>query len=339
MDKAITHYVLEKDRDLYWDSLKFVLIFLVVYGHVTPRYLEGSHFNMAIFNYIYMFHMPLFVFVSGRFSHMRDRKKYIDKILRLFETYMVFQIIRTLLQLWGGDEITYACLITPQWTLWYLVALIYWRLMVCYIPETFLHYRKMVLFISFFICIIAGFIPINHSFAIQRTFFYLPFFVMGYYSSDFDILKLINKIPSFCAFLLLFVIFLFFFFLLDNKNLTYVHHGTFSYWSYDYQHTMFRFLARCIYVPVAIMMSICVMRLVPTNAKLAKWGKVTLFIFIYHTFAINVLIGLTKRDLIPQNDFLLFVYAVIITFGLLYLSHFKYMNILLNPISHYKKNV
>ena len=48
-------------RDIYWDSLKFVLIFLVVYGHIAPRYLEGSQFNMAIYNFIYMFHMPMFV--------------------------------------------------------------------------------------------------------------------------------------------------------------------------------------------------------------------------------------------------------------------------------------
>ena len=291
---------------------------------------------MVIFNYIYMFHMPLFVFVSGRFSHIRDRKKYIERILRLFETYLVFQIIRTILQSLGGNEITYACLITPQWTLWYLVALIYWRLMVYNIPERFLLYRKMILIISLFICIIAGFIPINHSFAIQRTFFYLPFFVIGYYSSDFDILKLINKIPSFCAILLLFVIFLLFFFLFGDKNLSCVHHGTYSYWSYDFQHTMLRFTARCIYVPVAIVMGVFVMRLVPSNETLAKWGRITLFIYIYHTFAISVLIWATKRGYIPQNELLLFVYSVIITMGLLLLSHFKLLNVFLNPISYYK---
>ena len=63
-------------RDLYWDSLKFVLIFFVVYGHIIAHYSELSRINMATYNYIYLFHMPLFVFVSGRFSHIRDKQKY-----------------------------------------------------------------------------------------------------------------------------------------------------------------------------------------------------------------------------------------------------------------------
>lgn len=323
-------------RDIYWDSLKFVLIFLVVYGHIAPRYLEGSQFNMAIYNFIYMFHMPLFIFVSGRFSHIRDRKKYIHSIFRLFETYLVFQIIRTLLQIVKGEELTLSCFTTPQWTLWYLIVLIYWRLAVLYLPETFLRHRKVILIVSFFISIFAGFVPIDNAFAFQRTFAFLPFFVIGYFSFDIDIRKYIDKVPSFMAVLVLIAVFVFFFFYFGDKDLVLVHHCKTSFWSYDFHHTVLRFVARCIYVPTAIFLSLFVMRLVPTNKMLAKWGSVTLFIFIYHTFAINVLLELTKRGYVPQNELLLFVYAGIITFGLLYLSHFKPLNILLNPVSYYR---
>ena len=325
-------------RDIYWDSLKFVLIFLVVYGHIAPRYLEGSQFNMAIYNFIYMFHMPLFIFVSGRFSHIRDRKKYIHGIFRLLETYLIFQVIRTSFQLVKGEELTLSCLATPQWTLWYLVVLIYWRLAVYYLPENLLQHRKGILIISFFISILAGFIPIDNAFAFQRALAFLPFFVMGYFSSDIDIRKYINKVPSALAVLVLIVTFTFFFFCFGDKDLVFVHHCKSSFWSCDFQHTMLRFVTRCIYVPTAIILSLFVMRLVPTNKVLARWGSVTLFIFIYHTFAINVLLELTRRGYLPQNEVLLFVYAGIITFGLLYLSHYKLLNILLNPISFYTRN-
>lgn len=41
-------------RDGYWDTLKFMLIILVVYGHVImPEYQKNSHENMAIFNFIF----------------------------------------------------------------------------------------------------------------------------------------------------------------------------------------------------------------------------------------------------------------------------------------------
>lgn len=82
------------ERDAYWDSLKFVLIFLVVLGHVLEiNYPEGS-LNRGLYNFIYMYHMPLFVFVSGYFSKIRNKDKYKKGIIRLFETYVIFQIIR-----------------------------------------------------------------------------------------------------------------------------------------------------------------------------------------------------------------------------------------------------
>ena len=63
-------------RDSYWDTLKFVLIFLVVYGHVLAIDNEEGSVNRAVFNLIFCFHMPLFVFVSGRFSQVNDEKRY-----------------------------------------------------------------------------------------------------------------------------------------------------------------------------------------------------------------------------------------------------------------------
>ena len=46
-------------RDPYWDALKFVLIFLVVYSHIVP-FADYSRYKVAAFNYMYLFHMPLF---------------------------------------------------------------------------------------------------------------------------------------------------------------------------------------------------------------------------------------------------------------------------------------
>ena len=333
------HYALlisvKMKRDLYWDSLKFVLIFLVVYGHIAPHYAEDSRFNMAIYNLIYLFHMPLFIFVSGRFSLIRDRERYMKGILRLLETYIVFQIIRTTIPLLLGGEFTFKCITTPNWILWYLVALIYWRLMVYFVPERILKQRKKVLLMSFCISLVAGFIPIGYPFVVQRTLSFLPFFVMGYYSSEVDMQKYINKIPCFLAVSVLVIAFMLLFFVLDI-DLAHVHHGSFPYWHDKTFYTLLYFGARCIFILSAIILGIIVMRLVPTNATIAKWGCETMFIFIYHSFAVNALDAIIKRAWIPQNEFLLFVYAVIITWGLLILAHFAPLKILLNPISYYK---
>ena len=47
--------------DKFWDVTKAVLIFTVVLGHTLEINLH-NRINMASYNTIYTFHMPLFVF-------------------------------------------------------------------------------------------------------------------------------------------------------------------------------------------------------------------------------------------------------------------------------------
>lgn len=280
--------------------------------------------------------MPLFIFISGRFSHIKDRQKYKKGILRLLETYIVFQIIRSGIPVILGKELTLKCLHTPNWILWYLVALIYWRLMVYFIPQSWLQHRNRILAASFCVSLLAGFVPIGYPFVVQRTLTFLPFFVMGYYSVDFDVRAFAKRIPLSFAIATLVAAFGILFFGM-NFSLSFVHHCSFPYWSEDLAHTLMRFAARCIFIPSTIILSAMVMRLVPTNPVLAKWGSITMFIFIYHSFAVNVLDAVIARGFLPQNELLLFVYAVAITAGLIVFAHVKFFNILLNPISYWKK--
>lgn len=322
-------------RDLYWDSLKFILIYFVVYGHIVQNYSVDSRFNMAIFNFIYMFHMPLFIFISGRFSHIHSRQKYKKGILRLLETYIVFQVIRSIIPIMVGKDFMIKSLYTPNWILWYLVALIYWRLLVYFIPTSWMTHRRQILTISFFISLLAGFIPIGYPFAIQRTLAFLPFFTMGYYSTEIDIKRYINKISPIIAVGTLFAIFCILFFAMNFK-LSYMHHCSSPYWSIDFSHTMARFVARCIFIPSAIILCTMVMRLVPTNSIFAKWGSITMFVFIYHSSTVNFLDAVIAHGYLPQGELLLFLYSIAITSGLVLLSRFKFLHLLLNPISFYR---
>ena len=78
---------LSKRRLYLYDNLKFLLIFLVVLGHFTDgftvdlfgtaseeQFVPVSMVLNRIFIFIYGFHMPLFMFISGLF-HRRDRNE------------------------------------------------------------------------------------------------------------------------------------------------------------------------------------------------------------------------------------------------------------------------
>lgn len=61
-----------KIRDNRFDALKGFLILSVVFGHFFTH--DDSHGIMSetMANFIYSFHMPLFVFISGYFSKITE---------------------------------------------------------------------------------------------------------------------------------------------------------------------------------------------------------------------------------------------------------------------------
>ena len=64
-------------RDERIDSVKYYLVLLVIIGHVfTQSEFSDIESCRIIWKWIYIFHMPLFVFFSGYFSHKKDTKSF-----------------------------------------------------------------------------------------------------------------------------------------------------------------------------------------------------------------------------------------------------------------------
>ena len=82
-----------KERDYFFDNLKAVLIFLVVLGlFLLP--IHGDNPLVVVKRLIYIFHMPLFVFVSGYFAKKiyKNGQYNFKKILYLIKAYVLFVI-------------------------------------------------------------------------------------------------------------------------------------------------------------------------------------------------------------------------------------------------------
>lgn len=162
--------------------------------------------NRALHNFINTFHMPLFIFVSGMFSHIKDRHKYKLGILRILETYIVFQLIKAVPpMIWNGDITLWSIVSAiggPRYALWYLLSLVLWRLMVYFMPENVIKYPIRIMLSCIFISLFGGFVPVNGEFALQQTMTYLPFFFMGYYAKNIELKKYLAKIPFWVAFAL-----------------------------------------------------------------------------------------------------------------------------------------
>ena len=320
-------------RLLFWDSLKFILIILVVYAHIISPYKFGSQVNMAAYNFIYSFHMPLFIFISGRFSHIRNKDSYQQRTLKLLETFIVFQILGIVILLLEIKHLSIYNLIRPYWIFWYLLVVVYYRLIVYYMPQQWLQYRKTILTVSFCISIAAGYLPIGDDFGIHRMLSFLPFFVIGYYATDIDLPTYINKISSQVAVGILAISFALIIFTMTNIPSHVLYHTYYNWGSTLIFYPPFFPAIRCLFIGIAVILSIMVMRLVPTNSRWADWGTQTLFIYTYHALALKVLFLLINKSFIPQNEWFLAIYTVAIIVGLLLLTRYKILHLLLNPCS------
>ena len=164
-------------RNYHLDNVKFILITLVSIGHFISQQLTNQTFLNNLFFFIYMFHMPLFIFISGYFSKSfyNDGKIKIEKIINFLILFFVFQIINNLIL---GDNITMVQLSNISW---YIFATVIWM---CTIPFISNLKPKYVLAIALFLAIMSGFDKTaTNAFAIARIVNYYPFFLLGYYCS------------------------------------------------------------------------------------------------------------------------------------------------------------
>ncbi|MEU5883251.1 acyltransferase family protein [Spirillospora sp. NPDC047279] len=118
-----------KERDPFFDNAKFLAILLVVVGHAL-----GSLLNVplakGVYMFIYMFHMPLFIVITGYFS--RNWTFSSGKARKLITTvgvpYVIFETAYSLYAwLVNGGELKIS-LLDPYYLTWFLCALFLWRL-------------------------------------------------------------------------------------------------------------------------------------------------------------------------------------------------------------------
>lgn len=76
-----------------WDILKFLLMFCVVLGHFADYHAEQNDDMKSLFLFIYSFHMPLFIFVSGLFSKRMINEKRWDRILGYLVLYFFTKVM------------------------------------------------------------------------------------------------------------------------------------------------------------------------------------------------------------------------------------------------------
>ncbi|WP_031085331.1 acyltransferase family protein [Streptomyces sp. NRRL WC-3549] len=167
-----------KQRDAWFDNVKYLAIVLVAVAHSWEPVMDGSRATRALYMVVYAFHMPAFILISGYFSRSFEMTPV--KVKRLVSTvvvpYILFETAYSLFRRYaGGFGDTPVSLLDPLYLTWFLVALFIWRVTTP-LWRSLRHPLPIALAIGLLAMVTPG---IGDDLDLQRVLRFLPFFVLG----------------------------------------------------------------------------------------------------------------------------------------------------------------
>lgn len=286
MSNSLAEKHLTSERTAKWDILKFVMIFLVVLGHAADYYTDDSAKMKSLFFFIYTFHMPVFIFVSGLFSKrtVNERKK--DRIFGYLVLYLVFKVFVFCYKsvLTGIPKFS---LLTESAVPWFMLALFGFTVITVIVKD---FSPRFVLPLSILLACIVGYdSEIRDFLALSRVIVYFPFFYAGYIIDAKKLEKFCkNKLLKVFSAVLLaaYALFVYVFNdkiygarpLLTGRN-PFSALGEFS----DYG-----FVLRLAYYAAAAIICLAVIAITPDRTPfgiIPKLGQRTLSVYFFHSFA------------------------------------------------------
>lgn len=317
-------------KDIKISNVKGILIFLVVFGHFIEIY-KSEYYELFVF--IYSFHMPLFILISGYLA----KRMRVGKIMNLILLYLIFQTFFNLVLYLTGDydslQFTYG---TPHYHLWYIVSLGFWYGITLIIDKLKLNtVGKWVIFITIFatsylsrwytdaiVDIVRGYYDNFSSYTLsyQRTLSFMPFFFLGYFLNKKWLTLFYNSIKNRLITLVLLIITMLITFLYveSSYGIESVFRGSFGIrWYLDDGDGFSIYLLKVtIHYMLAFGVCYLLFNLISSEENIfTRWGDRSLSIFLFHPVFIFIIRQTTfMNDWSPDTKIVAFLLmAIIIT--------------------------
>lgn len=284
-----------KVRDIKWDNIKFVLITCVVTGHMLYLFLGDSVLAKGIYLWIYSFHMPAFIFLSGMFSKHAVEEKNSRRILDYLGIYLLMKMLQSFANYFVSGKVVFRFFweAGPGWYALAMAAYIF-------ISSNLMNLKNIDKRKIFLLSILAGCMAgydnhLGDHFASARIVTFYPFFLLGLYIEPEKLKKTMKKSVRVICGILLVITFIIstgytdkFYWLLKLFK------GKYSYTQAGIaglQGPVYRLL---LYVGM-FFMAYCVCAVISSKKKwYSEIGRNTLPIFIFHPVAIIILMNILQ---------------------------------------------
>jgi len=168
-----------KQRDPWFDNAKMALVLLVVVGHAWTL-LPRNGLNDHLYDFLYAWHVPAFVLVTGYLSRSFTYAPH--RLWQLVRTvvvpYVLFECALALFRIHVGGEQLEDLFRDPHWPMWYLSALFFWRLLTPVFTAIGRISAAVAVGVAVATSLVAG-LYAGDTLDLARVLGLLPFFVLG----------------------------------------------------------------------------------------------------------------------------------------------------------------
>jgi fucose 4-O-acetylase-like acetyltransferase len=285
------------ERNAFFDNAKLVLIFLVVFGHMIQPFIDGSSGINTLYMWIYTFHMPAFIFLAGFFAKGSGHIAYIINLAKkLLVPYLIFQLLYTIFYYYIGKNGWQNGILYPQWSLWFLCSLFSWHILLSF-------FKKLPALFSVSLAVLIGILvgyfgEIGHTFSLSRTFVFFPFFLLGYWVTEEQVMWLKRKSVKIASLTMLVVVGAAIYFAPDFNSGWLLASKSYSELDLPALGGLARLL---VYITSAIMAVSILVWIPKAHNRLTHFGTRTLYVYLLHGFLIQLF---RKGDVFLVNTFL-----------------------------------
>lgn len=272
------------NRNPYWDNIRFFLILTVVIGHFVDYNTSRSELCRVTYLFIYVFHMPLFIFISGFFSKntLQEKNKVFKKAIYYFILFILYKFFILILSFIFNKRIPTFLPFSESGIPWFLLASSIWLILFYFLKDM----KPVPLFImSILVGCLIGYDKTTRDFLCwSRVLVFLPFFIVGYHVSQ-------NKIDDFLEqkkkfYLLALIIFVVSAFLIyGNIEYLYKYRGYFTARNpfSNLINGQYGWLVRCITTSMSFYFIFLILLIIPKKKSVFSYiGSKTLQIYFWH---------------------------------------------------------
>lgn len=270
-----------------WDNAKFILIYCVVLGHMIAIFDTDSGLLDGLYTFIYLFHMPAFLFLSGLMSKRSINEGRIGKAMTFLVLYFFMKLVRFLIFGFQPDQNTVIHLLEEDGVPWFALVLFFSYMITMAVRNWRSGYALTV-----FVCLgmLAGYDTHLGSFlAAMRLLTFYPFFLAGYYWDTEKLTGLLQrKSIRVVSAVLLTVMLVICFYWPDFVSVRFLK-GKNSYRALGM--LPFGGLGRGVYYVAVMLLIAAVLAIVPAgNCFVSKWGGRSIQVYALHFPLIKLLV-------------------------------------------------